>query len=624
MDQYFNYSNSFGFDQYQPPQSSVTQQRSNEDILLDMAKLIKNNQILLNNNIFPHEETSMGVLLAKERILKLIQAWDEKQIKSWSLLELLFQFSNDSRTIDEMLKQRVKQPWERFSEIKHAFTDKQYQPEEIQGLMRKLPEDVLYLENSSKAIAPVLPTEEPEYSLSMGNEHLDTILETESDELFKSSVENLVPIPSEYEVTSDNEKIISTKIDPHYFNAESILIESLLNRDTLIDSSPKFDYLLELAHISPIPSGIEEADFDLEEEIRLVENLSCDNSSPRPPEELNAEIADTIVESLSPSPIPVEDSDSRMEEIDLFLATDDLMPPGIENDDYDSEGDIYFLEELFSNDPIPLPKNESSNFDHHDDPSFPRPPLELPDVEVFFDFEPDSGELISVVMNNIDELIEDECFDPGGGEIDVFENVEDDDYFPFIFVIRFFLPHLTYPERKLSLPELTPTWMTLELADRSITRPKGVAEDVFVKVGKFHFPTDFVVVDFEVDPRVPLILGRPFLRTGHALIDVYGEEITLRVNDEIRGVCSGNSWFSNNSLGGNPTSNFESILSYSSPSLTPFVGSDFILEEIDAYLKDESISLEIDHADCDPEGDIFLIEKLLNNDPFQVPPMDLK
>nr|GEY12886.1 reverse transcriptase domain-containing protein [Tanacetum cinerariifolium] len=86
--------------------------------------------------------------------------------------------------------------------------------------------------------------------------------------------------------------------------------------------------------------------------------------------------------------------------------------------------------------------------------------------------------------------------------------------------------------KKLSLPEHTPTRMTLELADRSITRPKRVAEDVFVKVGKFHFSTDFVVVDFEADPRVPLILGRSFLRTGRALIDVYGKEITLPVNDE--------------------------------------------------------------------------------------------
>nr|GEY91069.1 reverse transcriptase domain-containing protein [Tanacetum cinerariifolium] len=86
--------------------------------------------------------------------------------------------------------------------------------------------------------------------------------------------------------------------------------------------------------------------------------------------------------------------------------------------------------------------------------------------------------------------------------------------------------------KKLSLPELTPTRMTLELADRSITRPTGVAEDIFVKVGKFHFPIDFVVVNFKADPRVLLILWRSFLRTGRVLIDFYGEEITLRVNDE--------------------------------------------------------------------------------------------
>nr|GFC91609.1 hypothetical protein [Tanacetum cinerariifolium] len=85
-----------------------------------------------------------------------------------------------------------------------------------------------------------------------------------------------------------------------------------------------FDYLLEefsgeLAHIDPIPPGIEEADLDLEEEIRLVENLLYDNSSLRPSKELNVEIADTIVETLSPSPILVEDNDSQIEEIDFFL-----------------------------------------------------------------------------------------------------------------------------------------------------------------------------------------------------------------------------------------------------------------------------------------------------------------
>nr|GEU46659.1 reverse transcriptase domain-containing protein [Tanacetum cinerariifolium] len=182
--------------------------------------------------------------------------------------------------------------------------------------------------------------------------------------------------------------------------------------------------------------------------------------------------------------------------------------------------------------------------------------------------------------------------------------------------------------KNLSLPELTPTRMTLELVDRSITRPKGVAKDVFVKVGKFHFLTDFVVVDFEANPRVPLILGRSFLRIGRALIDVYGKEITLRVNDEANTFNLNQTsrysstyndllvnridiinvareeyaqeilGFSNNSLGGNPTSTSEPILLDSSLTLTPFEGSDFILEEIEAYLKDESISPEIDHADC--------------------------
>ncbi|GJT63413.1 reverse transcriptase domain-containing protein [Tanacetum coccineum] len=86
--------------------------------------------------------------------------------------------------------------------------------------------------------------------------------------------------------------------------------------------------------------------------------------------------------------------------------------------------------------------------------------------------------------------------------------------------------------KKHSLMELTPTRMTLELADRSITHPKGLAGDIFVKVGNFHFPTDFVVVDFEADPRVPLILGRSFLRTSRALIDVYEGELVLRDGNE--------------------------------------------------------------------------------------------
>nr|GEZ07480.1 reverse transcriptase domain-containing protein [Tanacetum cinerariifolium] len=163
--------------------------------------------------------------------------------------------------------------------------------------------------------------------------------------------------------------------------------------------------------------------------------------------------------------------------------------------------------------------------------------------------------------------------------------------------------------KKLSLPELTPNKITLELVDRSITRPKVFAEDVFVKVGKFHFPTDFVVVDFEADPHVPLILERSFLRTSRALIDVYIEETTLREYvQEMLG-------FSNNSSGGNPTLNSEPIIFDSSPSLTPFEGSDFILEEIDAYLQDESILPEIDHADYLKQGEVAKAKSLIEEPP---------
>nr|GEV33654.1 reverse transcriptase domain-containing protein [Tanacetum cinerariifolium] len=194
--------------------------------------------------------------------------------------------------------------------------------------------------------------------------------------------------------------------------------------------------------------------------------------------------------------------------------------------------------------------------------------------------------------------------------------------------------------KKLSLLELTPTRMTLELANRSIAYPVGVAEDVFVN----YFSADFIVVDYDVDPRVPLILGRPFLRTTRALIDVYGKELTLRVNDEpitfkvrhtsryshnyyeesvnqinvIDVACEEYAQevlgFLNSLTSGNPTPS-DPIKSSSSPSFTPFKESDFILEEIETFLRtpDELSNLDDDYYDM--EGDILYLEKLLNEDP---------
>ena len=86
--------------------------------------------------------------------------------------------------------------------------------------------------------------------------------------------------------------------------------------------------------------------------------------------------------------------------------------------------------------------------------------------------------------------------------------------------------------RKLSLGELTPTTVTLQMADRTMAKPEGVIEDLLVKVGKFVFPVDFIILDIEEDSQVPLLLGRPFLATGAALIDMQKGVLTLRVKEE--------------------------------------------------------------------------------------------
>nr|GEZ82774.1 reverse transcriptase domain-containing protein [Tanacetum cinerariifolium] len=200
---------------------------------------------------------------------------------------------------------------------------------------------------------------------------------------------------------------------------------------------------------------------------------------------------------------------------------------------------------------------------------------------------------------------------------------------------------------KLRLPTLNDTKMVLELADRTIFKPTGVAENVFVKVGKFYFPADFVILDFVADPRVPLILGRPFLSTAHALIDVYKGEITLRHDDQSLTLKCGDTpsisynnleslnkvdlidatceEYSQEVLGfidvvSNKVSSpyYEAIVSNSSQNLTPLGASDFLLlEEADAFIAidDEPISSNIDATYYDPEGDILILEALLNNDP---------
>nr|GEW55849.1 reverse transcriptase domain-containing protein [Tanacetum cinerariifolium] len=196
--------------------------------------------------------------------------------------------------------------------------------------------------------------------------------------------------------------------------------------------------------------------------------------------------------------------------------------------------------------------------------------------------------------------------------------------------------------KKLKLPTLNDTKMVLELVDRIISKPTGVAENVFVKVSKFYFSTDFVVLDFIADPRVPLILERPFLSNAHALIDVYKGDIILRHDDQSLTLKCGDKpsisynnfqslnkvdlidvtceEYSQEVLGFSDISNevstpyFEPIVSNSSPTLTLFNESDFYLEEIKDCLNDDSNPEEVEDSEFDMERDILILEALLNSD----------
>ncbi|GJR56560.1 hypothetical protein Tco_1407081 [Tanacetum coccineum] len=322
----------------------------------------------------PPKEKCTTLLLAEDRFLKIKQAVDEEHNQPEVIQDLLLKLMNDLQILNG-IQPKQEEPVAQSFLLNWNFPmadDDEY--------------TIIY--RSTKAITPDSPTEEPDNSLSMGDEHLNTLPETE-----KSSVENHVPIPSE-------SKGISEDICDH-FDAEFGLINSLLSRDISI-TSPKIDFLPEefageLNLIDPILPGINEDDFDEEEGeididilqiedkilrekllnvILLIDKIKALNHTPSIPLEL---------EYRSSSPIPVVDSEFLIEEVDTYLVPKDSIPPGIESD-FDSEGDIIFLDNLLNDDLIP----EYERFT--------------------FDIEPDAP-----VINNFDELNEDECFDPGGG-----------------------------------------------------------------------------------------------------------------------------------------------------------------------------------------------------------------
>ncbi|GKD43230.1 hypothetical protein Tco_1267875 [Tanacetum coccineum] len=448
----------------------------------------------------PPNEKCMALLLAEERFLKIKQAVEEEQNQPEVMQELLLKLMDDLQILKGIQQEKEKSTaqsftpygnfsmiddvevlkkdiytflrkfsripfgvtpkviliaWERFGEIKYALTDEQYQQEDIQELMSKLLEDVrniseelseyinypswnrpIFYDNDDdeytiiysnpKAITPDLPTVEPDNSLSMGDEHLDTI----------PSVENLVPIPSEFEGISDNTCDMPVDEDSSTFDAlsdHSEILSDPNNDDTSSDDDDFEDIeYVSLEEVNDVDQ--EEKEFDLEDILqiqdvilrekllnvhRLITNIESLNDNLTP---------DHVFKSPSSFPILVTDSDSFFEKSDTFLSYSDNSLPKFEP---------------FSDD---MKETRSGSTTTHANNS-------LPECDSFlFEIEPDQGELTNVVIEEVDTFIvpEDSIppgiesnFDPGGGEINVSQNVEDDD--SFTFVIRTFLPFLTYP-----------------------------------------------------------------------------------------------------------------------------------------------------------------------------------
>ncbi|GJW46896.1 hypothetical protein Tco_0078542 [Tanacetum coccineum] len=347
-------SNYSGFDQFEPPQFPVIHQPIREktcaELLAEERAANINTQPMQYSVVHqpPQEETSLEFLQDKRNLINYVQTFLRKFNR--------FSFYETPKV--------VSLAWETISEIEHAFEDKQYQPEGILELFRKLHDDV---QNIHEELAEYINTpswnrptiscddDDDEYSFAT-QEYLMTCSTAITPDPLKT--DSLITVDKHLDTILETELVLDSirKEKMIVLIIESYLLESLLNRDTLMASSPKIDSLFDefTGELITIPPRI--VNREHEEYISLLERLIYDNSSPRPPEDFQA-IPNTIIESLPTFPIPIEDSDSLREEIDIFPGPDDSILPGIESDDYNSEVD---------NNSTSLPEFESFHVDYSD------------------------------------------------------------------------------------------------------------------------------------------------------------------------------------------------------------------------------------------------------------------
>ncbi|GKC35617.1 hypothetical protein Tco_1048001 [Tanacetum coccineum] len=398
---------------YPPQETSKEILRAQEDLMEAIQAFLK------EYDHIPPNKKCMALLLAKERFLKIKQIMEEEQNQHEVMQELLLKLMNDLQILRQSTKRRKETSsfkvffhigndsmiddeeardnflkdvctflrkfsripfgltpkviliaWESFGKIKDALTNEQYQQEDIQELMSKILEDV-----KPKAITPDLPIEEPDNSLIMGDEYLDTI----------PSVEELVPIPSKFEGIFEDTCDVPVCEDPSTFDALHDHSEILSDPNDDGTSSDDDDFedieYVSLEEVNDVDQ--EEKEFDLEDILqiqdvilrekllninRLIANIESlnDNSTPN-----------CVLKSTSPFPIPVTDSDSSFEKSDTSLSHSDNSLPEFETFSYHTE------------------ETSSGSTTTHANNS-------LPEYDSFhFEIEPDQGELTNVVMEDI-------------------------------------------------------------------------------------------------------------------------------------------------------------------------------------------------------------------------------
>ncbi|GJR36455.1 reverse transcriptase domain-containing protein [Tanacetum coccineum] len=380
-----------GFDHPQPPQDSVDCQEALDKILEELEEIKRDQRMLkeLKKRIAEEqtakENMSIEEMRHEQQLVdyKIKEITNDLGIKRFRGEEIDEEYERDCEIRIRKLKQDFNEWGSEVRKKEQAYEEEKYSAARRRMLSIPFVDeddyvplgDIIAQYSTSKAITPDLPIEEPDNSLNMGDEHLDTIPATESDEVIKSSVENLVPIPSEFEgIFDDTSDVLNC--DNNRVNVEIDFVESLINHDTSIVHSSKIDPILEefageLAHIAPIPPRIVEADFDpnddtssddddfenveyvnleevndveqeekefdledilqvqdviLREKLlkisRLISNIESLKDNPTP---------DCMLESPSSFPISVADSDSFLEESDTSLSHLDNSLPEFES-----------------------------------------------------------------------------------------------------------------------------------------------------------------------------------------------------------------------------------------------------------------------------------------------------